>query len=328
MLLCGTVLSGTVAAEDLCNVDYVIQHSWSTGAVHRVELQYSGPAIDGWELSWVFPGEERIDSIFNVDHTQDGASVTVSSLGWNSALKDGASRKFGFNVRNPGGDVPAEFFLNGQPCDGQTDDMAPDDPPGEPTDPGTDPGTPGDPMADATWLLDNGDSFLNFVSTKNQHTAESHRFTQLSGEVSEDGMARVVISLASVDTGIDIRNQRMQDLLFQTGQNPEAVTTMDLNDTLPELLALTPGQSMRADMPLELEVNGQVEALMADVRVQRITGSRYLVASNQPMLITADQFGLSEGVEALREIAGLNTISLAVPVDFALFFEADQLPTQ
>ena len=89
LLLCGTALSGTVAADSLCEVDYQILHSWQTGAVHRVQMTYHGPETTGWELIWRFPGEDQIDSIFNVTHTQDGQDVAVENLLWNARLREG-----------------------------------------------------------------------------------------------------------------------------------------------------------------------------------------------------------------------------------------------
>ena len=40
------------------------------------------------------------------------------------------------------------------------------------------------------------------------------------------------------------------------------------------------------------------------------------------MVVNAFQFQLEEGVEALREIAGLPSISLAVPVNFVFQFDS------
>jgi hypothetical protein len=43
--------------------------------------------------------------------------------------------------------------------------------------------------------------------------------------------------------------------------------------------------------------------------------------SKKPVVVNAPEFKLAEGVEALREIAGLPSISLAVPVSFVLAFD-------
>ncbi len=71
-------------------------------------------------------------------------------------------------------------------------------------------------QAFAGWTLDNTDSRLSFVTVKAQNVAEVHSFTQLSGEVDSTGIATVTIQLASVDTLIEIRDERMREVLFQT----------------------------------------------------------------------------------------------------------------
>ena len=85
--------------------------------------------------------------------------------------------------------------------------------------------------AQADWTLVNESSQLNFVSTKASHIAETHTFTELSGQITDDGAAKLVIDLTSVDTGIDIRDQRMQSMLFDVVSFPDAriETRLDLS---------------------------------------------------------------------------------------------------
>lgn len=376
LLLCGSALTGTAVADSLCEVDYQIQHSWQTGAVHRVQLTYNGPEVNGWQLGWRFPGQEQIDSIFNVSHEQNGQDVTVSNLLWNARLSEGREIKFGFNVRNPSGDIPETFYLNGQPCDGDagtpTPDPEPPEDPQEPEDPNQSPvddggnnggndgggsggddtppddsgnddgstggdngdggdsgngGEPTDPTDPVAWALDPTVSHLGFVTTKNQNNVESHSFGTLSGSVTEDGVANLTINLDSVETGIDIRNQRLRELLFNTGATPNATVAIELGDHLGQVLGLSAGEVLSLEVPADVQISGVTRELNTSLRVQNLGGQRFLVSSAQPMIITADQFELANGVEALRSIAGLDSISIAVPVDFALFFEADELPT-
>jgi len=47
------------------------------------------------------------------------------------------------------------------------------------------------------------------------------------------------------------------------------------------------------------------------------------VSTLSPLIITAESVGLVAGVESLREIAGLPSISRAVPVTFSVKFVAD-----
>ena len=321
LLLCGTAMTGTAVADSLCEVDYQIQHSWQTGAVHRVIMTYNGPEVSGWELGWTFPGGETIDSIFNVTPDQQGQDVTVESLPWNARLTEGREIKFGFNVRNPSGEIPTQFYLNGEPCGEDIDDA-----PEQPGDGGGDPGED-DPATPTTWTLDAGESYLGFVTTKNTHKVESHRFGTLSGSVTDDGTATLDIDLNTVETGIDIRNQRLKEMLFNTGQTPTATVAIELGDNLSQVQGLSAGEVMTLDVPAQVQISGETRDINSQLRVQHLGNQRFLVSSAQPLIITADQFGLEDGVEALREVAGLDSISIAVPVDFALFFEADEPTT-
>ena len=60
-----------------------------------------------------------------------------------------------------------------------------------------------------------------------------------------------------------------------------------------------------------------------EVVVARMSDGDLLVMSEKPVVVNAPLFNLADGVEALREIAGLPSISAAVPVSFVLSFDAD-----
>ena len=81
--------------------------------------------------------------------------------------------------------------------------------------------------AQAAWQLVNESSQLNFISTKASHIAEPHTFDLLSGSIADTGRVQLNIDLASVATGIDIRNERMQTMLFNVVTFPQAeITTL------------------------------------------------------------------------------------------------------
>lgn len=169
----------------------------------------------------------------------------------------------------------------------------------------------------AAWVLDNDKSSLHFISTKKEHVSEVHHFTQLSGSVNDDGQLSVVIALASVETGIDIRNQRMRDNLFIVEHMPTATLSANLPESL---LKLLPGESTIATVSAELSLNGHSKTLDVDVRVSRLSAQTLLADSVKPILIKADDYKLAEGVTVLKELAGLPGISLTVPVNFNLSF--------
>ena len=95
--------------------------------------------------------------------------------------------------------------------------------------------------AAADWTLDNSGSTLSFVTIKATNVAEVHTFGQLTGSVGTDGHARVVIQLASVDTLIPIRDERMREILFKTDLFPTA--TADARIDLVKYQRMAPSTS-------------------------------------------------------------------------------------
>ena len=67
------------------------------------------------------------------------------------------------------------------------------------------------------------ESVLNFVTVKNDAVAELMSFSSLTGSIDDaTGKAELIVDLSSVETGIDIRNDRMREHLFQIDKFPSA----------------------------------------------------------------------------------------------------------
>lgn len=174
--------------------------------------------------------------------------------------------------------------------------------------------------AHASWVLDNDASRVSFVTTKAGAVAEVHKFTSISGSVSDSGQVGVTIELASVDTMIPIRDERMRDILFETSVFPEATLTASVDAAA--LSGLAAGESRQMSVSAELAMRNQTQAITLDLVVAKLSDSRLMVSSLQPVVITAAQVDLAEGVEELRDIAGLPSISPAVPVSVVLTFDS------
>ena len=172
--------------------------------------------------------------------------------------------------------------------------------------------------AQAHWSLDNDASTLSFVTVKAEHVAEVHTFDSLSGTIGDDGGVEITIELASVNTMIPIRNERIQEMLFETNLFPDGIITSSID--LDALTDMDAGSSVARQIDFELSLHGQSVALAADVQVTR-TGEGVIVSTLKPLVVMADSFALTAGVEMLREVAGLPSISRAVPVSFTVVFE-------
>jgi polyisoprenoid-binding protein YceI len=174
--------------------------------------------------------------------------------------------------------------------------------------------------AQADWMLDNVKSRVSFATTKAGVLGEVHSFKSLSGSVDSGGAVSISIDLASVDTLIPIRDERMRDLLFQTSIFPTAMVTANLDATA--LAGLSSGETVHMIVNAELSLRGQMLPIALDLVVAKLSSSRLMVSSLQPTIVAAAQVDLVAGVEALREIAGLPSISPSVPVSVVLAFDA------
>ena len=58
-------------------------------------------------------------------------------------------------------------------------------------------------------------SSVSYVSIKNNVVAENNRFTSVTGKITSKGEAALSIDLSSVETQVDIRNQRMREIFFE-----------------------------------------------------------------------------------------------------------------
>jgi len=168
----------------------------------------------------------------------------------------------------------------------------------------------------AGWVIDPEGSYVGFASVKNDLIAENHSFTLITGTIEDSGDANIVIALASVETLIPIRNERMQAILFEVAQYPDVTVTANLD--LDEFTSLGLGESKTDTILLGVNLHGTDLSKNVLVKVTRSSDNSYEVTSLGPIVIHASQFALSDGLESLRKVAGLQSIDLMVPVTFDL----------
>ncbi|MGS2721107.1 YceI family protein [Paraglaciecola aestuariivivens] len=171
--------------------------------------------------------------------------------------------------------------------------------------------------AQAQWTLSEEQSSVHFVTTKNQHISELMHFKQLQGQVSQKGEFTLTIALASIDSGIEIRDTRMRDKLFVVNSFPHAQVTATLPQTVTQLKQ---GQTLAIKVPANLTLLTQTKPIEVWVQVSHTLSGELVASSIQPILIQASDFGLVEGIKALQALAGLNSIGQTVPVNFNLVF--------
>ena len=171
----------------------------------------------------------------------------------------------------------------------------------------------------ADWTVSDS-SRIGFVSIKNNRIGENNAFERVSGSISESGQVAVSVDLSSVETGIGIRNERLQKMLFEVASFPTASINAALSDS--QIAALRAGGARAESVSVNISLHGKTVSKTANVSVSS-SGGDVRVTTTQPIVITAQEFGLESGVAALQQIAGLNAISRSIPVTVDLRLTAD-----
>ena len=170
-------------------------------------------------------------------------------------------------------------------------------------------------LADAPWQLDLTQSELGLTSTKNSQISERHTVRFLSGSVSAEGKARVEVDLGSIETRIPIRNERMQKFLFAAAT--PVLVAVDLEPTM--IASLAAGEARSLSTNVVIKANNQEILLPIALSATPVDAAQVRVSGTGELDVGA--LGYQAGIEALREIAGLKSISLNVPIDFVLTFQ-------
>ena len=173
--------------------------------------------------------------------------------------------------------------------------------------------------AQADWAL-NDSSRIGFVSIKNNSIGENNAFERVSGSISASGEVSLSVDLSSVETGIGIRNERLQNMLFEVASFPTATIDAALSDS--QIAALEAGGAQTESVAVSISLHGKTVSKTANLAVSASDGG-VRVTTTQPIVITAQEFGLEAGVAALQQIAGLNAISRSIPVTVDLRLTAD-----
>jgi chitodextrinase len=100
-----------------CRVGYT-KSEWAGGLTASITVTNTGTvAINGWTLTFSFPGDTKVTSPWNATVTQSGAAVTATNVAYNGGIAAGANVGFGFQGTWTSNDaVPTSFSLNGSAC--------------------------------------------------------------------------------------------------------------------------------------------------------------------------------------------------------------------
>lgn len=109
-----TVITANAGAEAL-SASYKIDNDWGSGFVASVTIMNSASSpVNGWSVSWTFPGNQKITGSWNCILTTNGKAVTASANANNMVVPASGSITFGFQGEYSGlNAIPADIRING-----------------------------------------------------------------------------------------------------------------------------------------------------------------------------------------------------------------------
>ena len=100
-----------------CQVTYT-PNQWQGGFTANLTIANTGSsAINGWKLTFTFPGDQQITSAWNGVESQSGKNVTITNESYNATIAAGGSTSLGFQGTWTSSDAsPTSFSINGTTC--------------------------------------------------------------------------------------------------------------------------------------------------------------------------------------------------------------------
>ncbi|MEU8239638.1 lytic polysaccharide monooxygenase [Actinoplanes missouriensis] len=79
-----------------CTAMYSVVSAWSGGFQGEVMVHAGDTAVNGWTVSWTFPGSQTLAQTWSGRATSSGSLATVKNETWNAAVPAGGHVTFGF----------------------------------------------------------------------------------------------------------------------------------------------------------------------------------------------------------------------------------------
>jgi polyisoprenoid-binding protein YceI len=173
----------------------------------------------------------------------------------------------------------------------------------------------------ADWKLQADQSQVYFSTVKKESVAEVHQFKTLQGAISADGQFTLAVDLASAETGVAIRNERMAQYLFETTKFTQATGKGKID--VAELDKQDKGSSREVKVAVTFELHGKTITKEVNLLVVKLSAKQFDVHTPAPIHLNTADFDLGAGVEKLKELASLPSISPVVPVTLHLRFNQE-----
>jgi len=165
------------------------------------------------------------------------------------------------------------------------------------------------------FILESDISSLSFATIKKQYIVEPASITKLSGSIDEIGSFEISADLKNIDTGVAIRDVRLNDLFFESSKFPLVKVTGKIVWPL-----LNEGSS-KITIPTEVTLFGKTKSINFPLIILK-TNDTIMASSSIPVIITASDFGIpSDNLVRLADTVGGIKISEQVPVSINITFK-------
>ena len=106
------------AAPVSCSAAYSLTNSWAGGFQGQIVLTNTGTSpISSWKLTWTFPGDQKVASMWTASYTQSGENVTAVNESYNATIAPAGTVTIGFTGTFTSSDAaPGNFAVNGTAC--------------------------------------------------------------------------------------------------------------------------------------------------------------------------------------------------------------------
>lgn len=170
-----------------------------------------------------------------------------------------------------------------------------------------------------SWTIDSDASVLGFGSVKKDTVGEAHTISGVSGTVAADGTATIALDLTSVQTNIDIRNERIGEHVFKG----EVTATLTAAIDMDAMTALAVGEYMVTEVEGDINLLGAQTPVYLDMFIMRTAEDQVLATSNSMLFVPTADLGIDAGIDMLKQLADLPGITRTFPVTMRFIFNAD-----
>lgn len=170
---------------------------------------------------------------------------------------------------------------------------------------------------------------ISVTTVKDGTTEVPATFSGVTGKLAfgdrgaeQAGIGALTLDLASWDSGLALRDERVRTLFLGVAQHPTATFSVDALEGVGAAMDAVGGEaSVTATGTLYLA--GGSTALSAPMTLTRTAETRYLLSSTEPLAVSIKELGLAEPLQRLMDACQHESIADSVAVSVSIQFDAE-----